>query len=170
MNNQTWEIDAIDVNFDLCPEECPEGEVCQYCGFSRFTALREENPDFYPMLSIGGWNAGSGEYSIMAADPDKRKIFVESVPPYLNQYGFLGLDLDWEYPGSREGADAENDKANFVALSEEMAEALHAEGLLLTIAIAAGKKLVNHVCVFIHIFFSLMSTLCFRCSHCRTCL
>ncbi len=138
LNNVTWEIDAIDINFDLCPEQCPSGEVCQYCGFSRFTAIRDEYPHFYPMLSIGGWNAGSGEYSIMAKDPEKRRAFVDSVPPYLKEYGFVGLDLDWEYPGSREGADAEVDKANFVILSEELSAALKAEGLLLTTAVAAG--------------------------------
>ena len=58
LDNGTWEIAAYDINFDLCPEQCPEGEVCQYCGYDRFVALRDEYEHFIPVLSIGGWNAG----------------------------------------------------------------------------------------------------------------
>ncbi len=140
LDNYTNTIAPYDINFDLCPEQCPEGEVCQYCGYSRFTALTEEHDHFVPILSIGGWNAGSGEFSIMAKDTETRKTFVDSVVPFLKEYGFQGLDVDWEYPGSREGADIEVDKENFAALSSELADALHAEGMLLTMAIAPGIK------------------------------
>ena len=33
----------------------------------------------------------------------------------MNLYGFDGIDIDWEYPGSR-GGDPDVDKANFVIL------------------------------------------------------
>jgi len=73
LNNSTWVIDAIDPNFDMSPEECEgiEGLTCQHSGFKRFVELKERNADFKAMVSIGGWNAGSGEYSIMAANPGK---------------------------------------------------------------------------------------------------
>lgn len=138
LNNQTWEIDEVDVNFDLGEDDCGEEEVCQWDGFNRFTALREDYPHFIPILSIGGWNAGSAEYSQMAANEEYRRTFVESVPPYLKKFGFMGLDIDWEYPGGREGADVENDMENFTILIQELAAALHEEGLLLTAALAAG--------------------------------
>ena len=44
---------------------------------------------------IGGWNAGSGSYSHMASDPEKRKTFIDSVSEFLDTYHFEGVDLDW---------------------------------------------------------------------------
>ena len=90
------------------------------------------------MLSIGGWNAGSEEYSIMAKDPVKRQIFVDSLVPFLRTYGFMGLDLDWEYPGMRPGSDYDVDKEDFVILMNEVSDALHSEGMILTSAVSGG--------------------------------
>ena len=46
------------------------------------------NPSFIPLLSVGGWAAGSEVFSVMAADPVKRTNFVDSVVPFLNEFGF----------------------------------------------------------------------------------
>ena len=53
------------------------------------------NPIIYIYLPIGGWNAGSGSYSMMAADPQKRKTFIDSLSDFLDTYHFDGVDLDW---------------------------------------------------------------------------
>ena len=42
-------------------------------------ALKQKNPSLVTMLSIGGWNSGSEQWSWMASDPEKRRIFVDSV-------------------------------------------------------------------------------------------
>ena len=49
----------------------------------------------YFFIYIGGWNAGSGSYSMMAADPQKRKTFIDSLSDFLDTYKFDGVDLDW---------------------------------------------------------------------------
>jgi chitinase len=49
----------------------------------------------FRIFFLGGWNAGSGSYSHMAADPEKRKTFVDSVMDFLDVYAFQGVDLDW---------------------------------------------------------------------------
>ena len=38
----------------------------------------------------------------------------------MSQYGFQGIDLDWEYPGAPDRAGGPEDTANFVSLVREM--------------------------------------------------
>jgi chitinase len=65
-------------------------------------------------IAIGGWGEGSENYSIMAADPAKRKKFIDSVLIFVKKFDFDGVDMDWEYPGRRGGIP--EDKENFVTL------------------------------------------------------
>ena len=72
-------------------------------------------------IAIGGWNEGSKKYSEMAADPERRKRFVESSVAFCKEHNFDGLDLDWEYPGKRGGSP--DDKSNFIDLIRDLKEA-----------------------------------------------
>lgn len=92
-------------------------------------------------LSIGGWSIGDGggddqRFHRLAATAEGRKRFVESTMKMVNQYGFDGVDLDWEYP------DEDSPSADqYVNLVRELGVALHAEGKLLTAAVVSrGKK------------------------------
>lgn len=141
MNNHTWEAVAYDPWFDLAPwDEGCDGDHCHYDSFRRFTGLKKINPELKTLLSIGGWNTGSGQWSIMAADPNKRSIFIRSSVKMAKTFGFDGIDFDWEYPGDREGSDPDHDKEDFTLLMEEFSAALHAEGLLLTAATSPDPK------------------------------
>lgn len=92
-----------------------------FVGFiSKTIALKQVNPKLKVLAVVGGWNEGSTKYSAMAADPAKRATFISSTLSFIQQYGFDGLDLDWEYPGQRGGNDA--DRANFVTLLREIKE------------------------------------------------
>jgi chitinase len=51
---------------------------------------------------------------MLAAKPERRQAFIDSLIPFLQLYGFEGLDFDWEYPGDREGSDPENDKESIL--------------------------------------------------------
>ena len=57
----------------------------------------------------------------MAADPERRKRFVESVLAFCKEHNFDGLDLDWEYPAKRGGSP--DDKSNFIELIRDLKKA-----------------------------------------------
>lgn len=67
------------------------------------------------LLALGGWNEGSSRFSELVSFEDYRHNFTLSAIKHLRRYNFDGLDLDWEYPGSREGS-APEDKENYATL------------------------------------------------------
>lgn len=47
-------------------------------GFKRMTSLRTRYPHLKVSVAIGGWNEGSTNYSLLAADPKKRIRFAQN--------------------------------------------------------------------------------------------
>ncbi|XP_018570659.1 acidic mammalian chitinase-like [Anoplophora glabripennis] len=105
-------------------------------GFSRLVDLTKVNPNLKVLVSMGGWNEGSEKYSIVAADPAKRKVLIDEVIQFLGEHNFHGFDLDWEYPALRNGSDI--DPANYVELLKELKAALSPKGYLLSAAVSGG--------------------------------
>lgn len=115
-------------------------------GYKKMTQLRAQRPGLMVSLAVGGWNEGSGNYSAMVAEPQRRRRFIESVVHMLRQHNFDGLDLDWEYPTKRGGHSS--DRENFVALVKELRETFEKEQdsgkhWLLTSAIGAAPDVIQ---------------------------
>jgi chitinase len=47
------------------------------------------------LLAVGGWNHGSGKFSDLVQDADKRARFISTTIIFLQKHRFDGLDLDW---------------------------------------------------------------------------
>ncbi|OAD52209.1 Acidic mammalian chitinase, partial [Eufriesea mexicana] len=117
-------------------------------GYAKFNGLKTYNKNLKTLLAIGGWNEGSSRFSPMFADPDRRREFVKNTIKFLRKNHFDGLDLDWEYPASREGGKP-RDKDNYASLVQELREEFERESsktgrprLLVSLAMPAG---IEHI-------------------------
>ncbi|KAK2577217.1 hypothetical protein KPH14_003365 [Odynerus spinipes] len=133
LNSTSWEIRSLDNWADL-----EEGGIGNY---RKMTALRDKYPGLKISLAIGGWNEGSGNYSALVSDMNRRRTFINSVVNFLKKYKFDGLDLDWEFPGQRGGNP--EDKKNFALLVKELQSDFSIHHFILTAAISANKKIIS---------------------------
>ena len=84
--------------------------------YERFNNLKMSNPGLLTLLAVGGWNFGTEKMTAMLATESNRHEFVTTSIDFLRERNFDGLDLDFEYPGSR-GSPPE-DKYRFTSLVE----------------------------------------------------
>lgn len=84
-------------------------------------------------------NDGSGDgktnFKNMAASAAGRDHFIRHVMAKVRQFGFDGVDVDWEFPTTSDGTDV-----TFTTLMKELSDSLHRDAkYYLTAAITAGK-------------------------------
>ena len=56
------------------------------------------NPNLKVLVSIGGWNAGNAILNGVAASSTLRANLIASCISFFQQWGYDGIDIDWEYP------------------------------------------------------------------------
>ncbi|GBM30007.1 Chitotriosidase-1 [Araneus ventricosus] len=118
--------------------------------YRSFVSLKAYNPNLKTMIAVGGWNEGSKRFSRLVESADNRRTFILSVMAFLREYGFDGVDLDWEYPAFREGGNHTTDKKGYALLVKELRQAIdderfppEKERLLLSVAVPATKEYID---------------------------
>ncbi|XP_059460297.1 class V chitinase CHIT5a-like [Corylus avellana] len=104
-------------------------------------AIRAKNPPVKTLLSTGGGGNDPTVFSKMVSSRATRQIFIDSTIEVARNYGFDGVDLDWEFPATAE------DMSNLALLYKQWRKALLDEAktcrkppLLLTSAVYYSSK------------------------------
>lgn len=122
---------------------------------------KQQNPSLKVLISVGGWTFPSAMFSRMVSSAENRAAFIHSLGDFLQQHGFDGVDLDWEYPCSLPrtdyvkiqcsniklvndaGGKCPDDTDNYLALVKELRKAMGSK--LITVASPAASKDWKHI-------------------------
>jgi chitinase len=91
------------------------------------------------LISCGGWGPYYKDFSAIASSEATRTKFSNSVVKFIREYGFNGIDIDWEFPvtgikesyGENQPGDPVGkpaDKHNFSLMLKSLHEALTTAG------------------------------------------
>ena len=89
-------IDQLNYAFALIKNGEASGTHWQ--GIREMTSFLRQHPSVAGVLSVGGW--GADGFSQACASEEGRVKLADSILHLMDQHGFVGVDIDWEYPGS----------------------------------------------------------------------
>ncbi len=121
--------------------------------FNKLKALKNTYPNLKTLIAVGGWT-WSARFSDAALTESSRTIFADSCVNFVVNYGFDGVDIDWEYPvrgGLSTNTNRPEDKTNFTLLMKKIREKLDEREIidgkryLLTFAGATSNSYLNNI-------------------------
>lgn len=142
-------LDQLNVSFALIRNG--KADVSHWRGQKKVSAFLKKHPHIDGVLSVGGW--GADGFSDACRSAEGRQKLADSILRIMDENGFVGVDIDWEYPGvpgtgivSREG-DVENWYALLAELRDGLdeREAQHGREYILSVALGAGDGHLNAI-------------------------
>ncbi|KAF1843942.1 glycoside hydrolase family 18 protein [Cucurbitaria berberidis CBS 394.84] len=111
-----------------------------YGAVNQLAMLKARNRNMKVMLSIGGWTYTNTNKHLdtPASTAQGRQAFAASCVDMVKNYGFDGIDIDWEYPQNT------TQGSQFLAMLTEMRSQLDDYAETLVYADAAGRKTKPH--------------------------
>jgi chitinase len=121
--------------------------------FPRLRQLKVQHPGLKTLISVGGWT-WSERFSDAALTAASRQKFATSAVNFIQQHGFDGVDVDWEFPvggGEADNVNRPEDKQNYTLLMQELRRQFDALELqngrdyYLSIAAPSGAALTANI-------------------------
>ena len=86
------------VSFEIVPSSKRVDIDSGYYNRVQGTA-RRQNPAVRVFISLGGWTDSAGDtYSQLVSSPEKIKTFARAAAKFVEERGFDGLSVEWQYP------------------------------------------------------------------------
>ncbi|KAF3898091.1 Bacteriodes thetaiotaomicron symbiotic chitinase [Trichophyton interdigitale] len=102
--------------------------------FNDIAALKDIKPSLQIYISVGGWTFSDNNtatqpvFGNIARSPENREKFANNALAFLNQYGFDGIDIDWEYPGAPDRGGHKDDTKNYVEMMKTLRQVFDKSG------------------------------------------
>ncbi|KAI0459849.1 hypothetical protein F5B21DRAFT_511091 [Xylaria acuta] len=106
--------------FNIAPMDDLDPEL-----FTRFTNVKKRNSGLKTIVALGGWTFNDPGpfqtvFSDLVSNKDNRGKFIANLFSFMREFGFDGVDFDWEYPGAEDRGGKATDGANFVTFLKEL--------------------------------------------------
>lgn len=142
-------IDQLNYSFALIENGQATGK--HWSSIKTVERFLQRNPHIDGVLSVGGW--GADGFSDACATAEGRKTLADSILQLMDDHSFVGVDIDWEYPGSSAAgiASRPEDVENWYALLAllraglDQRQAQHGRDYLLSVAIGCGEEQLTAV-------------------------
>ncbi|KAL2757510.1 glycoside hydrolase family 18 protein [Sodiomyces alcalophilus JCM 7366] len=111
--------------------------------FQEITNLKQEAPGLKVWIALGGWTHNDNDtdtqpvFGDLSSSSTKRARFIDKLVRFMLEWGFDGVDLDWEYPGAPDRGGQDRDTENYVQLVKDIRTRFDAEGRGWGLSIAA---------------------------------
>ena len=89
-------VDQLNYSFALLKDG--EATGSHWRQIRQVESYLRRHPHIDGVLSVGGW--GAEGFSDACATAEGRQRLADSILRLMDAHGFVGVDIDWEYPGS----------------------------------------------------------------------